>query len=408
MGYRLGMNNAFPREEHVMHVDNKLNNNKNIKVPGLNDKLELNTCKQKSNVKFTGMSDSFSRAMEKVELGKFMAEFLLVDLIGMMVPRTYQAFMRNREELGHYNYKAGTEEAIRELLTGPSMTLMPILSLAIAKKYGGNGTQLDKTTLDKFTNIMSEVVKDENVDKSSKGIRKAFYGKIFDEITDPHKKIDNTAELSDISVKFIKHLENIENKQIEIKNLNKDNFTKKLNYGYNLLISKPIEFVKRFNDPLYEFEGLIKTEHFKLNSAIANEKKELVELISGLNKIYGISPENSHKINLLKPEAENMAKKDKNITKNINTLTNDLLNYSKGIIGRLDMNSLESSLNNERNKARGGRKLMLISTVLAISAVLYFIPALYKRNKQFPGIDGLVDEKTNLHSSGILTQGGGR
>lgn len=445
MGNRLGIHNGFPREDLVRQSDNKPSNN--ISTVNLNDTgkdmLDLSTSNSSKNVKFTGLdkvSNGFARGMEKLELGGFMAEFLVLDFLGMMVPRTYQAFMRNSEELGHLNYKAGAEEAIREMLTGPSMTLLPIAGLAAAKSIYKDASLINLDTQDKFKDTMMKVSeKVEN--KTHENLKKSFYNEIFEEITIPHKATGKEIDPK-TGKNFVNHLLEIEKAQNELNGLNK-NFGKKWGYTLHKIVAKPVEFVNRTikGDPFYEYKKLTESPQYKLNQTIAEEKQGLTKLISDLNKTIGISPEDSHRVKILKPNAGNpdcldlgkekftalakdVAGKDaeevlkqkafKNnnlhMPKSASELAGDLINYSKGVINDLPQNAtkeeFKNSLDKLHSRAKGGRKVIIAATIAVIATVLYAIPELYKRNEQFPGIDGLVDEKTPAHSTGLAEQGG--
>ena len=78
-----------------------------------------------------------------IENNGFLGEFLTIDSCGMMIPRTAQGYTRNMEELGHLNYKAGREEMVRELLSGPAFCRMhpavrttPMEVLPVTESHG--------------------------------------------------------------------------------------------------------------------------------------------------------------------------------------------------------------------------------------------------------------------------------
>jgi len=88
-----------------------------------------------------------------LEKGGFFAEFCIMDLCGLVLPRVWQGFNRNKEELGHYNWQAGTEEFLRESITGPSMFLIPIGAVILAGRLLGKATQIKTNLLESFSNI---------------------------------------------------------------------------------------------------------------------------------------------------------------------------------------------------------------------------------------------------------------
>jgi len=118
-------------------------------------------------------------AMQYLERGGFFAEFCLMDMCGMVLPRVYQGFQRNKEELGHLNYQAGMEEFLREFITGPSMFLIPIGAVILAGKMLGKGTQINFKLLNKFSDSFKELGA-KVAKKALPKTRKEFAGKLFD------------------------------------------------------------------------------------------------------------------------------------------------------------------------------------------------------------------------------------
>ncbi|MEI8390312.1 MAG: hypothetical protein WCG23_10570 [bacterium] len=109
-----------------------------------------------------------------IETGGFIIEFLVVDFAGMVVPRVYQAYHRNEKELGHPNYAAAREEFTREILSGPSMFLIPMAFLLASKKMFGSASHVNTNTLNKFKEITGKIIKDND------NLPKNFYNKIVD------------------------------------------------------------------------------------------------------------------------------------------------------------------------------------------------------------------------------------
>lgn len=131
------------------------------------------------------MVDKFQRKLEK---GGFLFEFVFIDFVGLIVPRTVQAYNRNKKELGHPNYKAATEEFLREILTGPSMFLIPMVFLASSKKMFGPASQVKLDTLKKFKEITGKVIKD----TKNKNLAQNFYKEVVDRLYG--SKIDESAK----------------------------------------------------------------------------------------------------------------------------------------------------------------------------------------------------------------------
>lgn len=95
---------------------------------------------------------------DAVARGGFAASFTLQDMTGTNFPRTWQALQRNKEITGENNYKAAAEVTIREFVTGPSMTLIPMAVLAIAKKTGGSAMEVPMENIAPFSDQMKAIL----------------------------------------------------------------------------------------------------------------------------------------------------------------------------------------------------------------------------------------------------------
>ena len=89
-----------------------------------------------------------------IENNGFLGEFLTIDTVGMMTPRTIQGYLRNKEELGHLNYKAGREEMVRELLSGPAFFYVPLAVITIAGILRGKTAKVQTKVLESFKSLM--------------------------------------------------------------------------------------------------------------------------------------------------------------------------------------------------------------------------------------------------------------
>ena len=85
---------------------------------------------------FTGALNLFGSTMQGIEDGGFLVSFLIQDLLGMTVPRTGAAFLRDKEVTGNYNIQEGFEVLGREGLTGPCMMAVAPIMFALAAKAG--------------------------------------------------------------------------------------------------------------------------------------------------------------------------------------------------------------------------------------------------------------------------------
>lgn len=143
-----------------------------------------------------------------IENNGFLGEFLTIDTFGMMGPRTIQGYTRNSKELGHPNYKAGREELVRELLSGPAYFFVPLGIISLAGILRGKCAKVNNFVLDSFKPIMkklstglkdSKAVKNDFIDKLTAEAFKDYKNEtpLIEKITDLLKKSAN----KEISVK---------------------------------------------------------------------------------------------------------------------------------------------------------------------------------------------------------------
>ncbi len=143
----------------------------------------------KSNPSFGGaLSINFWDAVAR---GGFAASFTLQDMTGTNFPRTWQALQRNKEITGENNYKAAAEVAIREFVTGPSMTIIPMIVLAMAKKAGGSAMDVPMENIAPFSDQMKDILEKTNFYRTdldfvknfpqqySQNVKSKFYQRMF-------------------------------------------------------------------------------------------------------------------------------------------------------------------------------------------------------------------------------------
>lgn len=109
----------------------------------------------------------------------FFMEFLIVDSVSMIIPRIIVGLNRDKEKTGKTNYQAGMEEAGREILSGPSMNLIPMGILALVTKVLP-ASHMSKGALSDFTEKMTEIVKGAGTVKDKEALNKALADKLFD------------------------------------------------------------------------------------------------------------------------------------------------------------------------------------------------------------------------------------
>lgn len=368
------------------------------------------------NVAFKGLlnSNPLTFIMEKMENGGFLLEFLALDFFGMMIPRTYQAFTRNQEDLGHLNYKAGSEELIRELLTGPSMMFVPMIFMASSRKCFGASTQINEATHKQFKEVMEAGLEPENlasteqkakekadkivsrIDSSKltpdkleeikakcfkRELKKQFIGDILDKTFEPHNLKDPKATKA-AKDRILKQL-----LQLEKTSAKEDNKS---------IIRKFIpKLTKEEKDAIGKIEQEVKNLNKKCNISLdqhdlLNIGKAIVEVpVNAANPATEITE-------AIKNAGFKYA--DGNIPKTAAQFSKDVANFTRDVIGSFAEKAAKGTkenykglLNDIVNFKIGIRRLSNYTAVGVVGAILLLIPVIYKRNKQFPGIEGLVN-----------------
>ena len=291
--------------------------------------------------------------MEHIEKGGFFAEFCIMDMCGMVLPRVYQGFQRNKEELGHLNYQAGAEEFLREFITGPSMFLIPIATVILAGRRLGRATQINSKLLtqfsDAFKNLGTKFASKENQHTNT-----AFAAKLFD--------------------KFIQNSEGIRAADSAVQSLNKFkfDFVRQLTENVGQKMSK-----KDSKAAISKFEDLIAN----INTSYFGTKEYSLALSAGKGK-----------------EAVHTTATD---------LYLDARKYMEDVIpsAKLSFDDLKAKGTEITQKVfddtigaitkirENGRKLLCVGGSAALAGFLCIIPKIYQLSKKNPALNGIVDEQ---------------
>lgn len=300
---------------------------------------------EKDSVSFGGAAEIFRNGstgfFSFIEKAGFFVEFLIVDAISMIAPRICVGLNRDKDKLGHFNYKAGAEEAGREILSGPSMNLIPMGILALVAHYK-QASHMSRETLSALDENMKEIIKNVSSTTNKNDLDKALAEKVFNEAF-ADKNVPEK-----LKTKFIDMLTNSSN--VEKKLFNKEVF--KNNTG--------------------EFESLV---------------DEISNIISGKE-----APSN--------PKAF----KIKNNTVLAGDLYADFANYSKDIISKLSKADFSKeieegatkfleTLKNNRMKLKTASA---ITSFIAVGSFLLYIPKLYQRGKVSPAQESAMRAKAEV------------
>ena len=157
---------------------------------------------RRKNPSFGNLAVGFATFIEN---NGFLGEFLSIDTFGMMAPRTGQGYLRNREELGHLNYKAGREELVRELLSGPAFFYVPLAVMTAVGLARGKVAKVQASVLDSFKPIMQKTTASI---KDGAAVKKDFVKNLTAEAFKGFDKEKGLVdELSDLMLKNIEKAE---------------------------------------------------------------------------------------------------------------------------------------------------------------------------------------------------------
>ena len=299
----------------------------------INNNTEYSKFKKSHSPAFGNFAVGLATFIEK---NGFLGEFLAVDTTGMMGPRAVQGYTRNMKELGHLNYKAGHEETIRELLSGPAFFYVPLIVLSLASAIKGKVAKVDTKMLGEFKTVMQNTAVDmKNALATKTNFVKSVVNNSFKDYEHGKDLIDKIAELMH------------------------KNATEKF----------------KFTDKI---ANLFKTKAEKVPTA-SSYREKAVELMTKLNKENARNLDNASTIEL----------NGKKI--NISDLFDDMKNYLDDFTQKAEKSTQdkETFIEKFHNKARDLRYAANILAVSALSAFLVIIPKLYQTGEKFPGKDGL-------------------
>ena len=275
-----------------------------------------------------------------IENNGFLGEFLTVDTVGMAAPRTIQGYNRNKEELGHLNYKAGREEMVRELLSGPAFFFVPAIVLGIVTLIKGKATQVTTGTLEVFKSVMKKATPNIKDIKDSKEIKKKFIDEFISNAFDEKEYKNERGQVAKIK--------EILSEATDYKSKNFLGLFDKKKKGFKEDIAKAITTLNKANGKFIDSTTMLKIttgkDSAKLNSVL---------------------------------------------------LLSDMPNYLEHITKSASGSKIimEKFVDKFHKTVKRTRQTTNILAAIALSAFLLVIPKIYQTGKEFPGIEGLKTQE---------------
>ena len=292
---------------------------------------------KKDEVSFGSIKGAISHQMDVLGQKGFFAEFFIIDAISMITPRIIIGLGRDKEKTGKTNYKAGLEEAGRELISGPSMFLIPMGIFEAVKHF----TPASKITAGSAKGLFDTM-------KSVVG-EKPYVESLGDK-EELSKKISNELFKSAFSEYSFKG-----------KDSYSDKFTELLNR-----------------------EGVKGRDAHK---AHAEELEKLVTEIKNKN-VNDKAATDAHKIKV--GEAEVTPKH----------LIEDFKNFKKDVITRF-VDKSEKSLKEIQDSRKNIRTSAAILSFLAVGGFLLYLPRLYQRGKISPADESAKRARAEVEKGGV-------
>lgn len=316
-------------------------------------------------------------------------EFMAMDMLSMVIPRTAQAYLRNREELGHLNYQAGNEEAIRELLTGPSMFVMPMIVLHTAAHGFGPTATIPLKKLNLFSEELAKTLQNTNdfttYEKTTEKFHKTIVDDIFSEQLNNAKYTKEERAIARTKVdEILKKLKDAEAHIVESQNQ-----------------KSTLSLGQRIKESL--FGGATKEAKQKTNTFYS----EIQEIAGDINRALNHTPNHPYEA------VFHQGVKGQEYKREYSDIAKDLMTYTRDIIHKAidnnkgaDKETIIKKVNDLNKKAVFGRKFTVATAIITTGLFLYSIPLLYKRNKEYPGVAGLKkDGQQEGTKSTVAAQG---
>lgn len=271
----------------------------------------------------------------------FFVEFLIVDALSLIAPRIWIGLNRDKEKLGHYNYQAGAEEAGREMTSGPSMNIIPMIFFAVMSRIKP-ATHIEKSTLKYLTHSVKDVIKNSKGELDGKMLHKQFADKLFD---DAFGKFD---------------------------------------------LDEKAKFKAQFSELLIDAKEL-KGKDFQTK---AGEFEKLVIKINNKNKAVKI-PESP----------KNIVVDKNNIKANLSAadLIEDFRDYSRDILKKLKDEKIakdasEGFLEKLTSRRIGIKYASIVAAFFAVGSFLLYLPKFYQRGKMSPA------EQSAMFAEGVKNE----
>lgn len=305
--------------------------------------------------------------MENIDRGGYITSFLAVDGCGLITPRITAGLYRNREETGEYNWKFAATEAIRELLSGPCMVIIPFIMLGLSKKQFGTAHDVPIKFIGLLSDDFAKFVENKKLSpeqlKNKTQLKKDYYTYVMEKAlkTATEGKLEEE-ELKRETEYFVDEILKIEQAP------SKGTFKKFLN-------KKVAGSADDLTDDLLE-------------RFIALRKKHCGSLKESLNlDLSAIGSVKEDEVGFAK-----FLKHLKNFTDDAAKSLNTKFNSSPEFVSKF--------MENFKDKRVAARFMLILAMDVAVGAFFAVIPKLYKHKDGNPGLNGLDADSLDIRNNG--------
>lgn len=319
-----------------------------------------------------------------IEKNGFFVEFLIVDTVSMIIPRILVGLNRDKNKTGKWNGKAAAEEAGREIMSGPSMNLIPMGMLALACKFMP-AVHMEKGTLTSFNEHMKKIAASGANVADKEAMHKDLAGRFFDDAFGKFKFKEGQAAAF------------------------REEFVSKLTEATKL---KPKSMFPNIVDDLRKIETPYKKaekEFAELVSKIHNSCEAVLEETKQGDVITYVEKAAKAPINKSAIEFDLLAKdgKLKRAGTSAANVFEDFHNFSKDILERLSTTKDDAAkfLDKTLKSRLAVKAATAVTAFFAVGTFLLYLPKLYQQGKISPAEESarrarLEAEKANAVQGG--------
>lgn len=306
---------------------------------------------RRSSVSFGSGADMMLAVMDGIERGGFAASFVAQDFLGMAAPRTIKGLTRNSDKTGKKNTAYATSVAIREILSGPSLFIIPSAILWGASRFFGSANKVSFNFIKGIGDQFKDFAKGKSAEDLAKteAVKKDFYKDAFKNMleTSMDKKI----------VDVDKHAQKFADAAMEIEKAKSKGFLKNL-MGKSVAGSKE------------DLTNTLMDEYVKL-------KKQYMPVSDDITSMAFKTQEGKFGTSLGKFISD-LKNYTEDVTKNLGNKT------KKGVKGNIE------EVISKFNFSRAGSRFVT-TTIMTLGVFSFFtiIPKLYKCSKGNPALQGL-------------------